>query len=131
MPDRAEMQSYSSSAAAGALPPLMALDLQDHLMVADNDLARLQRLLSDVCDVLLLHPCGADSALMRVVQASPAGGEDGHCSSRPIQPGDAARNGPWMHRTALNTRPRGPYPRLVHHLEPPRPGAPPCTRSLL
>lgn len=38
---------------------LMAADLQDHLMAANNDLDRLQRLLSDTCDALLASFHGA------------------------------------------------------------------------
>jgi hypothetical protein len=48
---------------SSAMPLLMAADLQDHLMVASNDLERLQRLLSDACDSLLAHFSGASSAL--------------------------------------------------------------------
>ncbi len=37
----------------GALPLLLAADLQDQLMAATNDLERLQRLLADTCDALM------------------------------------------------------------------------------
>ena len=37
------------------LPALAAADLQDHLMVATNDLERLQRLLEDACQTLMTH----------------------------------------------------------------------------
>jgi hypothetical protein len=39
----------------GTLPLLAAADLQDHLMVASNDLERLQRLLDDASQALLGH----------------------------------------------------------------------------
>lgn len=39
----------------GALPTLLAADLQDHLMTASNDLDRLQRLLADATTTLLRH----------------------------------------------------------------------------
>lgn len=42
---------------------LAAADLQDHLMVASNDLERLQRLLSDACDSLMAHFYGASGEL--------------------------------------------------------------------
>lgn len=42
---------------------LVAADLQDHLMVASNDLERLQRLLSDACDSLMAHFYGASGEL--------------------------------------------------------------------
>lgn len=38
---------------AAALSALQAADLQDHLMTANHDLERLQRLLADTCDALL------------------------------------------------------------------------------
>jgi hypothetical protein len=38
-----------------ALPLLAAADLQDHLMVASNDLERLQRLLDDAGQALMAH----------------------------------------------------------------------------
>jgi molecular chaperone DnaK (HSP70) len=53
-----------------AMPLLMAADLQDHLMVASNDLERLQRLLSDACDSLLVHFSGASSALNSLSSAA-------------------------------------------------------------
>jgi hypothetical protein len=49
--------------AAAPLPLLMAADLQDHLMVASNDLERLQRLLADTCEMLMRHFHGAVGAL--------------------------------------------------------------------
>ena len=45
------------------MPLLAAADLQDHLMVASNDLDRLQRLLTDACDALLGHFYGATGEL--------------------------------------------------------------------
>lgn len=38
---------------AMSMPPLLAADIQDHLMTASNDLDRLQRLLADTCDMLM------------------------------------------------------------------------------
>ena len=46
-----------------AMSLLAAADLQDHLMVASNDLERLQRLLSDACDSLMDHFYGASGEL--------------------------------------------------------------------
>jgi hypothetical protein len=46
-----------------AMSLLAAADLQDHLMVASNDLERLQRLLSDACDSLMGHFYGASGEL--------------------------------------------------------------------
>ncbi len=42
-------------ASGGGLPLLAAADLQDHLMVASNDLERLQRLLDDASQALMGH----------------------------------------------------------------------------
>ncbi len=44
-------------------PLLAAADLQDHLMVASNDMERLQRLLGDACESLLEHFYGATDEL--------------------------------------------------------------------
>lgn len=46
---------------------LAAADLQDHLMVASNDLERLQRLLSDACDALMGHFYGASGELQTLL----------------------------------------------------------------
>ena len=46
-------QEAENPAAGGSLPLLAAADLQDHLMVASNDLDRLQRLLADACRRLI------------------------------------------------------------------------------
>ena len=43
----------------GMMPLMAAADLQDHLMVASNDLDRLQRLLGDASEALLEHFHGA------------------------------------------------------------------------
>ncbi len=68
-PDSPEPQSQPT---ASALPPMLATDLQDHLMVANNDLERLQRLLTDACDTLMSHYHGADQSLKRALAALPA-----------------------------------------------------------
>lgn len=52
------------------LPLLAAADLQDHLMVAHNDLERLQRLLSDACDQLMAHFHGASGELRTLLHAA-------------------------------------------------------------
>lgn len=50
---------HAQTTAEPALPLLMAADLQDHLMMASNDLERLQRLLADTCDALMARFHGA------------------------------------------------------------------------
>ncbi len=46
-------QESSAEAPPAGLPLLAAADLQDHLMVASNDLERLQRLLDDASEALM------------------------------------------------------------------------------
>ena len=50
-------------AAASGLPIQAAADLQDHLLVASNDLERLQRLLDDASETLSGHFYGASHQL--------------------------------------------------------------------
>jgi hypothetical protein len=57
------MQDAPEPAPDGSMPLALAAELQDHLMVASNDLDRLQRLLSDACDSLLVHFYGASGEL--------------------------------------------------------------------
>ncbi len=45
------------------MPLLVAADLQDNLMVASNDMERLQRLLGDACEALLISFYGATGEL--------------------------------------------------------------------
>lgn len=56
----------------GGLPLLAAADLQDDLMVAGNDLDRLQRLLSGACDALLGHFYGATGELEQLLHGAAA-----------------------------------------------------------
>lgn len=53
-----------------ALPLLVAADLQDHLMVASNDLDRLQRLLEDASETLMGHFYGAAGELKTLLHAA-------------------------------------------------------------
>jgi hypothetical protein len=53
---------------AGGMAPVLAADLQDHLLVASNDLERLQRLLADAGDSLMAHFYGATAEMKRVQQ---------------------------------------------------------------
>ena len=47
--------SQAAIAVGSAMPLLAAADMQDHLMVASNDLERLQRLLDDASGALMGH----------------------------------------------------------------------------
>jgi hypothetical protein len=51
---------------AGSLALMQAADLQDHLLVASNDLDRLQRLLADAGDSLMAHFYGASAEMKRL-----------------------------------------------------------------
>ncbi len=51
-----------------SMPLMLAADLQDHLMVAGNDLERLQRLLDDAGQSLMVHFYSASGHLRRVIQ---------------------------------------------------------------
>jgi hypothetical protein len=53
---------------AAGLDPMAAADLQDHLLVASNDLDRLQRLLNDASDTLMGHFYGATGHLERALR---------------------------------------------------------------
>jgi hypothetical protein len=50
------------------MPLLMAADLQDSLMIASNDLDRLQRLLDDASQTLMGHFCGASSQIQNLAR---------------------------------------------------------------
>jgi hypothetical protein len=66
------MQEAPEPAPDGSMPLALAAELQDHLMVASNDLDRLQRLLGDACDALLVHFYGASSELKALQNEHPA-----------------------------------------------------------
>jgi hypothetical protein len=53
----------AARADAAPMPLLMAAELQDHLLIATNDLDRLQRLLADAGDALMSHFYGANRSL--------------------------------------------------------------------
>jgi len=71
-----QAQDAAMQPATSALTLLAAADLQDHLMVANNDLERLQRLLDDASTALIGHFAGAtrhlDAMHHAVLQAGPA-----------------------------------------------------------
>ena len=56
-------QEETASPPCVNLSLMVAADLQDDLMVVSNDMERLQRLLSDACDNLLVHFYGATNEL--------------------------------------------------------------------
>lgn len=67
------------------LPLLAAADLQDHLMVSQNDLERLQRLLSDACDSLMTHFYGASGELQTLLQQQQGTAANGPAAVQPGQ----------------------------------------------
>ena len=66
------MQDASDMAPPAGMPLHAAADLQDDLMVAGNDLERLQRLLGDACESLLGHIYGATHELKQLLHAAAA-----------------------------------------------------------
>jgi len=67
-----QAQDAAAPPATSAMTLLAAADLQDHLMVASNDLERLQRLLDDASTALIGHFAGATRHLNAVHEAGPA-----------------------------------------------------------
>jgi hypothetical protein len=57
------MHVEEATAQTSGMPLMAAADLQDHLMVASNDLERLQRLLDDASQALMGHFTGATAHL--------------------------------------------------------------------
>jgi exopolyphosphatase/pppGpp-phosphohydrolase len=64
------MPEPSPCAESPGIPLLAAADLQDDLMVATNDLQRLQRLLDDASDSLLGHFYGASGELKNLLHVA-------------------------------------------------------------
>ena len=73
------------------LPLLAVADLQDSLMVASNDLDRLQRLLTDATETLMGHFCGASAEIggLAGLTCKADGPVDGSASST-LRPGGTA-----------------------------------------
>lgn len=65
-------------APGGGMPLMMAADLQDHLMMASNDLERLQRLLDHASETLSGHFYNATDKISQALRVeAQAGAEDG------------------------------------------------------
>lgn len=65
----------------GGMSLMAAADLQDHLMVAHNDLERLQRLLTDACDQLMGHFYGASGELRTMLHQAAHAANDGDAAA--------------------------------------------------
>ena len=78
-----QLQDTSAPPPGSALPIWAAVELQDHLLVAGNDLDRLQRLLSDASEALMAHFYGANQALQPLLRdgANDAGDGAAHAGS--------------------------------------------------
>ena len=63
-----QTSEYNPPDPGSGLPLLVAADLQDHLMVASNDLERLQRLLDDASETLSGHFYGATHQINHVLR---------------------------------------------------------------
>jgi hypothetical protein len=70
--ERMLAQENTSPPEGAAFSLMAAADLQDDLMVASNDLERLQRLLSDACESLMEHFYGANGELRTLLQQADA-----------------------------------------------------------
>lgn len=73
------MNEATEESAGSPLPLLAAADLQDHLMMASNDLDRLQTLLAQTCEVLSRSFHGASEharALMGAPDSTDGAGND-------------------------------------------------------
>lgn len=60
------MKRTTAPSEVGFLPLQAAVDLQDHLMAATNDLDRLQTLLADACTVLFAGFQGASEQIQKI-----------------------------------------------------------------
>lgn len=67
-----QAQEVATQPGHSAMSLLAAADLQDHLMVASNDLERLQRLLDDASTALIANFAGATRQLDAVYDAAAA-----------------------------------------------------------
>lgn len=63
-----QMNEAQSEPAPSALSLMVAAELQDHLLTANNDLERLQRLLSDASEALMGHFYGANQSLRQLLR---------------------------------------------------------------
>ncbi|OYU00581.1 MAG: hypothetical protein CFE40_00030 [Burkholderiales bacterium PBB1] len=63
---------------AGQVPPplMLAADLQDHLMMATNDLDRLHTLLADACDTLMQRFYSATEQIHALMDSHSSEGDD-------------------------------------------------------
>ncbi|HWP20385.1 MAG TPA: hypothetical protein VNO84_14740 [Burkholderiaceae bacterium] len=64
------MTDDPTSSGDQSIPLLVAAELQDHLMTATNDLDRLQTLLADACDTLMLRFSSAVEQMQGLMQAA-------------------------------------------------------------
>lgn len=74
--------SLRGSSASGRSPLLAATELQDHLLVATNDLDRLQRLLTDAGGALITH-FHAAAAQMKMLRRELSGRQN--LDTRPLE----------------------------------------------
>ncbi len=68
----APLEALAAETQPGRMQPLTATDLQDHLLVATNDLDRLQRLLADASEALVVHFHGAAAQMKHLLRQAAA-----------------------------------------------------------
>ena len=74
--EHARPQVESAHAGQAPAPSMLAADLQDHLMMATNDLDRLHTLLADACDTLMQRFYNATEQIHALMDAHSADGDD-------------------------------------------------------
>lgn len=74
------MQTDEAHDEVGAMPLLLAAEIQDHLMTVTNDLERLQRLLDDAGEALSNHFYSASNQVMGLLSNS-----EGSPQSEPLK----------------------------------------------
>lgn len=74
--DHAGYQVEQAQARQAPAPLLLAADLQDHLMMATNDLDRLHTLLADACDTLMHRFYNATEQIHSLMDAHSTDGDD-------------------------------------------------------
>jgi hypothetical protein len=74
--ENAGNQVEPANAGHAPAPLMLAADLQDHLMMASNDLERLHTLLADACDTLMQRFYNATEQIHALMDAHSSDGDD-------------------------------------------------------
>ena len=74
--EHARPQVEPTHAEPASAPLMLAADLQDHLMMATNDLDRLHTLLADACETLMQRFYSATEQIHALMDAHSSDGDD-------------------------------------------------------